>query len=145
MARQRFIHPSFWDDHALGKLDAEARLLYIACFSLADDDGRIIGEAVHLRASAFKYDDRMTDRRVLEIRDRVARACRNFRVYNVRGTDYIAFKNWSDYQKPKYPSPSKLPEPPWEKRGRKAASLSETHSGNGSGNASSETRERVTE
>ena len=135
MARQRFIWPSIWDDPELARLDAEARLLYIACFSLADDDGRLIGEPVHLRANVFKYQP-LTDRKVLEIRDRVAEACGSFRVYNVRGTDYIAFKNWSEFQKPKYPRPSKLPPPPWERKRRKHASLSQTASGNGSGNAS---------
>ena len=144
MARQRFIHPSLWDDPDLGRLDAEARLLYIACFSLADDEGRIIGEPVHLRASVFQYQG-TTDRKVLELRDRLARVCKSFRVYNVRGIDYIAFKNWSEYQKPKYPSPSKLPPPPWEKKRRKPASLSETDSRNGSVSHSPENAGRFPE
>jgi hypothetical protein len=144
MARQRFIWPSIWDDPDLARLDAEARLLYIACFSLADDDGRLIGEPVHLRATVFKYQP-LTDRKVRDIRDRVAGACGNFRVYNVRGTDYIAFKNWSEFQKPKYPRPSKLPAPPWDKKRRNTAPLSQNHSGNGSGNTSPKLPEGLTE
>lgn len=135
MARQRFIFPSIWEDPDLARLDSDARLLYIACFSLADDDGRLIGEPVHLRANVFKYQP-MTDRKVAEMRDRIASVCSSFGVYNVRGTDYIAFKNWSDYQHPKYPRPSKLPPPPWHRKRRNHASLSQNTSGNGSGNAS---------
>lgn len=144
MARQRFIWPAIWDDPELGRLDSDARLLYIACFSLADDDGRLIAEPAFLRSSVFAYRP-MSDRRMIELRDSVAQACRSFRVYNVRGTDYIAFKNWSEFQKPKYPRPSKLPPPPWDKKGRKPASLSETHSGNGSVNSSPKTSEGLTE
>ena len=144
MARQRFIWPAIWDDPDLGRLDAEARLLYIACFSLADDDGRLIGEPVHLRASVFQYQD-ITDRRVLEMRNRIEAACRSFRVYNVRGIDYIAFKNWPEFQKPKYPKPSKLPAPPWTRKRRNPAPLSQTSSRNGSRSVSVESRDGVPE
>jgi hypothetical protein len=144
MPRQRFIFPSIWEDPDLARLDAESRLLYIACFSLADDDGRLIGEPVHLRSAVFKYQT-MTDRKILELRDRLAETCGDFRVYNVRGTDYIAFKNWSEYQHPKYPKPSKLPPPPWQRKRRNHASLSEKSSGNGSGSDSHKVAERLGE
>lgn len=111
MARQRFIHPSLWDDPDLGKLPTEAMLLYIACFSNADDDGRLVGDPAHLRALAFKY-RRVSERRTRELREMIAERCGSFCVYTVGETDYIAFRNWSEFQHPKYPKPSALPEPP---------------------------------
>jgi hypothetical protein len=135
MARQRFIWPTIWDDPDLGKLDAEARLLYIGCFSLADDDGRIIGDPVYLKTQVFRYSS-ITTARVTAMRDQVAAACRSFCVYRVQGVDYIVFRNWSEFQKPKYPKPSKLPPPPRTRKGRNAAPQSQKPSGNDSGKPS---------
>src|SRR5574337_609623 len=129
MARQRFIWPTIWDDPDIGRLSSDARLLYIGCFSLADDDGRILGDPVFLRTQIFRYRS-MSDGRVTALRDEVAGACKSFVVYTKDGSDYIAFANWSEFQKPKYPRPSKLPPPPGR---RKSARLSQNSSGNGSG------------
>lgn len=129
MARQRFIWPTIWDDPDLGRLSSDARLLYIGCFSLADDDGRILGDPVFLRTQIFRYRT-MSDARVTSLRDEVAGACKSFLVYTKDGADYIAFANWNEFQKPKYPRPSKLPPPPGK---RKSARLSQKASGNGSG------------
>lgn len=111
MARQRFIWPALWDDPDLGRVSHSARLLYIACFSNADDEGRLIGEPAHLRSIAFRYDD-LTLEEVLELRTDVAAACKNFVVYVVDAIEYIVFHNWSEFQKPKYPKLSKHPKPP---------------------------------
>lgn len=85
-------------------------LLYIACFSNADDDGRLVGDAAHLKALAFRY-RRVSEGKTRELRDLIAAKCRSFRVYSVDNTEYIAFLNWSEFQKPKYPKPSALPSP----------------------------------
>lgn len=108
MARQRFIWPDLWDDPILGKLDEPAVLLYIACFSLADDEGRLLGEAKWLNSHIFPYRD-YTSEDVKAMRDRVAALKENFCVYVVDGIDYICFLNWGDFQKPKYPKDSTLP------------------------------------
>lgn len=108
MARQRFIWPDLWDDPVLGMLDEAAVLLYIACFSLADDEGRLLGEAKWLNSHVFPYRD-FTAEDVKEMRDRIASCKENFCVYIVDGIDYICFLNWGDFQKPKYPKASTLP------------------------------------
>jgi hypothetical protein len=137
MARQRFIWPTFWDDPDLGELDEAARLLYIGCFSLADDEGRILGDPVYLKSAVFKYRTDITPDRVRELRDELERACRCFTVYIVRKIEYIAFTNWADFQKPKYPTPSRHPAPPKRRRSTpKPAPLSQTDSGNDSRNRS---------
>lgn len=110
MARQRFIHPEMWDDPVLGRLPEAEMLLYIACFSLADDEGRLLGEVAWLRSHAFAYRS-YTDDELRAMRDHIGSVSSSFHVYSVDGIDYISFLNWAKFQTPKYPKPSKLPSP----------------------------------
>ena len=111
MARQRFIHPDIWTDPAIGKLAPAERLLFIGCFSNADDAGRLLGDPAYLRSTIFPYDDmKLGDVRAM--RDRVVSICRNLLIYEVNGTAYLAFRHWKRYQNPRYPKESKLPPPP---------------------------------
>ncbi len=128
MPRQRFIWPTIWDDPDLGRLSSDARLLYIGCFSLADDEGRIIGDPTYLRTQIFRYQN-ITDAKVERLRDEVEAACGSFFVYQKGGTSYVAFRNWADFQKPKYPRPSKIPAPPRKRTGPKPAQLNGKASG----------------
>jgi len=60
-------------------------------------------------------------------------ACRSFVVYTHNDIDYIAFTNWGEFQKPKYPTPSKLPPPPgFKRKGRKPAPRKRNASGTSS-------------
>lgn len=111
MPRQRFIHPEIWSDPTLGKLAPVERLFFIGCFSNADDEGRLLGSPAYLRSVIFVYDDFTIDQ-VKEIRDRVVSCCHNLVLYEHNGTEYLAFLKWTEYQKPKYPQPSKIPSPP---------------------------------
>lgn len=117
-ARQRFIWPTIWEDPAFGRMSHGARLLYIACFSNADDEGRLIGDPAHLRSIAFAYDDLELDD-VRALRDEVAATMGCFCTYDFHRVEYVAFLNWGDFQRPKYPKVSKHPKPP---KGRKASS-----------------------
>jgi hypothetical protein len=110
MARQRFIWPSLWEDPDLGRVDPLAELLYIGCFSNADDEGRLIGDPTYLKTQMFRYRS-ISPARVRKLRDELAAVCSNFHVYTVHDVDYIQFLNWPTFQKPKYPTPSKLPSP----------------------------------
>jgi hypothetical protein len=141
MARQRFIWPTIWDDPDMGRLSSDHRLLYIACFSLADDEGRILGDPVYLKSQAFRYRN-VRPAKVKVLRDDLARACQSFHIYTVDDTDYIAFLNWSEFQKPKYPSPSKHPPPPADSRNG-SVNDSRNDSGSASRNDSSAIPPRV--
>ena len=44
--------------------------------------------------------------------------------YTVDGIEYLAFLKWKQYQKPKYPKPSKLPPPPEKTEAKDSGSLS---------------------
>jgi hypothetical protein len=111
LARQRFIHPSLWDDKKIARLRPIERLFFIGCFSNADDEGRMLGDPAYLRSIIFKYDD-LTVEQVKAIRDRVLEVNKNLVLYQVDNEEYLAFLKWKDYQKPKYPTPSKIPPVP---------------------------------
>ena len=116
MPRQRFIHPELWTDPSLGQLTPTERLFFIGCFSNADDDGRLLGNAAFLRSTIFPYDD-ISIGEIEAIRERVTSACHNLVYYRVDGIEYLAFTKWAEYQKPKYPKPSKHPAPPENRHG----------------------------
>lgn len=120
MARQRFIWPSLWTDPTIGQLSAPARILFIGCFSNADDDGRLEGDPAYLKATVFPHDT-LNVSAVQSFRDEVVEKCRNLVLYEYDGREYLAFTKWGEFQKPKYPRPSKLPPPP-EKKPRKPRS-----------------------
>ena len=126
MARQRFIWPDFWKDHELGRASPIVRLFFIGAFSNADDDGRLLGDPAYLRSEIFPY-DALSLEEVEEIRDTALNSCPNLILYESLGKSVLAFTKWKDWQKPKYPKPSKLPAPP---RKRKDAGLSQKSSGN---------------
>jgi len=57
MARIRTIKPEFWEDEAVGLLSREARLLFLATWNLADDEGILRWSAAFVKANVFMYDD----------------------------------------------------------------------------------------
>ena len=115
MARQRYIWPQFWDNEHIGVLSAEERLLFIALFSLADDEGRLKGSAAFLRGMVFKYSEKVTIAQVQKWRDVILKTCpESVMVYRAGSDEYIQLLRWGKWQKPKYPVPSKFPAPPGE-------------------------------
>ncbi|MES1993159.1 MAG: hypothetical protein V4457_06035 [Pseudomonadota bacterium] len=56
MARIRTIKPEFWVDEKIGECSTNARLLFIASWSFADDKGSLERSAKQLKAQAFPYD-----------------------------------------------------------------------------------------
>ncbi|HHW14670.1 MAG TPA: hypothetical protein GXX28_07025 [Firmicutes bacterium] len=111
MSRERFIAPEFWSDAKVGELSPMERLLFIGCFSNADDEGRLPGNPAWLRANIFPFDE-ITLADVKAMRDRLVSLFRKLVLYEVDGDEYLAFLNWDKYQKPKYKRPSKIPAPP---------------------------------
>lgn len=134
MARQRFIWPDIWTDPTVARLEPLAMLLFIGCFSNADDDGRLLGDAAYLKSTVFPYQP-LTVEEVEKCRDAMLSQCPTIERYDVQGLTYLAFKRWTAHQKPKYPKPSKLPPPPGFKK-RRRPRLSQNPSGNDSGNPS---------
>lgn len=61
MARIRTIKPEFWEDEKIGILSHGARLLFIGCFNLSDDEGLLRWNEMYLGSSIFPYDSIKAD------------------------------------------------------------------------------------
>lgn len=113
MARIRTIKPEFWEDETVGKLSRDARLLFIACFNLADDKGRLRWSPAYVRSSAFMFDDDLTladvEKLMTELTD-----LNLVRAYTAgKGGQWLAVVvNFLKHQVINRPSPSQLPPPP---------------------------------
>jgi uncharacterized phage protein (TIGR02220 family) len=57
LPRIRTIKPEFWEDEDIGCLSRDARLLFIATWNLADDEGLLRWTSAYLKSSVFMYDD----------------------------------------------------------------------------------------
>ncbi|WP_432091067.1 HNH endonuclease [Streptomyces sp. NRRL F-5630] len=57
MPRIRTVKPEFWEDEVVGLLPRDARLLFIATFNMADDEGLLRWTPAYIKAQAFMYDD----------------------------------------------------------------------------------------
>lgn len=130
MARQRFIWPDLWSDPGFASLTPIAKVLYIGCFSNADDEGRLLGDVPYLRSLIFGRNANNA-LRVPTARAQMLNAMPKLRHYVVDGVEYLAFTNWSEWQKPKYPSPSRIPPPP-DDSGKRSGNDSGRSSGNDS-------------
>lgn len=60
MPRIRTVKPEFWEDELLGVIPRDARLLFIATFNMADDEGILRWTPAYIKAQAFMYDDDLT-------------------------------------------------------------------------------------
>ena len=110
MARQRFIWPEIWKDPVFGRLQHIEQVMFVGLFSIADDEGRLNADPAYLKSELFTYKD-YTNKKVKGIRDGLVARVPSVHLYSANGCDLIALLKWGDYQKPKYPKPSKLPPP----------------------------------
>lgn len=107
MPRIRSIKPEFWQDTRMARLAALERLVFICLWSMADDEGRLEGDAETVRRfGSFREDSR-------EVASALATLANLSRivVYEVDGNPYIAIAHFNRHQKIDKPSASKLPDP----------------------------------
>ena len=111
MSIQRFIHPSIWNSDHFNAIETPmAQLLFIGCFSTADDHGRRRASGSSLKGDIFPQRSDVTIEQVEEMRGRLANLGL-IRVYS--GPDgglILDLPTWSTYQHPKYRKESVLPE-----------------------------------
>lgn len=112
MARIRTIKPEFFEDEDIGMLCREARLLFIASWGLADDEGLLRWTAPYLKAGAFLYDD---DINVDDVERYMGELVDNGFVFPYRGGRSQQRLGWivnfRKHQRINRPSPPKLPAP----------------------------------
>jgi hypothetical protein len=111
MAKRRMISTDLWEDEHFNRLADKEKILFIACISNADDEGRLSANPANLRAIAFRFED-ISLNRIDELVENIAKQLKNFKVYSVNGCKYIQLEKWSDYQTLKTDriKPSKFPE-----------------------------------
>lgn len=105
MPRIRSVKPEFWTDSRMARMSALERLVFLCLWSMADDEGRIEGDALTVwRFGAFREDSR----EIANALDAL-RGTQRVRLYEVDGNPYIEVVNFTKHQKIDHAKASKLP------------------------------------
>lgn len=110
MARIRAIKPEFFSSPGVNSADPNARLLFIAMWCWADDNGVGTANPRELLAFAFPLDEEIT---VVDLRRWLVEITRVFGVmfYSVAGRAYYSIPSWEKHQKFDRRSKGKYPGP----------------------------------
>lgn len=112
MARIRTVKPEFWEDEVVGLLSREARLLFIATFNLADDEGLLRWSAPYIKATVFMYDDDLSVGDVTGFMAEITAAGLLFAyIGGIARQQLAVVVNFRKHQKINRPQPGKLPPP----------------------------------
>ncbi|MEV0616111.1 HNH endonuclease [Nonomuraea sp. NPDC050404] len=112
LARIRTIKPDFWDDDAVGALSRDARLMFIATWNLADDEGLVRWTAAYLKAHVFMYDDDITTADVEALMQELVERDMVFPYVAGKARQKLAYVvNFRKHQRINRPQPSKLAPP----------------------------------
>jgi hypothetical protein len=113
MARIRTVKPEFWEDEIIGRLSRDARLLFIATFNMADDEGRLRWTPAYVRAQAFMFDDDLSLADVARLMMELERAELVVSYEGGKRDQRLSYvRNFTKHQRVDKPQPSKLPAPP---------------------------------
>lgn len=110
MPRIRSIKPEALQHRKVGRLSDRAFRLWVAMITLADDEGRLIADADHLRFMTWGYHPKVTTAMVVNALTEIERQGL-IRLYHRDGTGYADFPSWGDHQRihKDHFSPSKIP------------------------------------
>jgi hypothetical protein len=106
--RIRSVKPEFWTDRVTGRWDTEMKLVYIALWNLADDEGRFEYEPDLIRSQLFPYGCPFCLETVMA---RIAET-KKLRLYSVGGIAYGVIPSFQEHQHPTRRINSRLPPPP---------------------------------
>ena len=112
MPRIRTVKPEFWEDELIATLTRDARLLFIACFNIADDEGLLRWTAAFIKAQAFIYDDDLDVDAVETLMQEITDSGLVFPYVGGTARQKLGWiVNFHKHQKVNRPQPSKLPAP----------------------------------
>jgi hypothetical protein len=112
MPRIRTVKPEFWEDELLGVMPRDARLLFIATFNMADDEGILRWTPAYIKAQAFMYDDDLSIGDVGKLMQCLADAGLIFPYIAGAARQQMAVVvNFRKHQRINRPQKSKLPPP----------------------------------
>jgi hypothetical protein len=106
MARIRTIKPEFWIDERVGECSPTTRLLFIATWNFADDNGNLERSAKQLKAQAMPYDSIDCEDLILEL-IRLGL----LEEYSANGNNYLHISNFDKHQKIEKKSAARHPLP----------------------------------
>jgi hypothetical protein len=108
MARKRSLDPDLWTSDGFAGLDLTARLVFIGCISLADDEGRLElrPRQLRIRLGLVEQSDEEVGRAI----DAIV-AAKLLLAYRVDGLLYGLHPRWKDEQYVNRPTKSRLPAP----------------------------------
>lgn len=117
MPRIRTIKPEFWEDDVVGSLSLGARLLFIATWNLADDEGLLRWTPAYLKASVFMYDDDVQLADVASWMEELTASKLLFPYKGGRTQQRLAYiVKFRRHQRINRPQPGKLPPPSVQNR-----------------------------
>jgi hypothetical protein len=113
MQRIRTIKPSFWDDEIVGMMSRDARLLFIATWNQADDEGLLRWSPAFIKAMVFKFDDDLDVADVEKLMTELTSAGVVFEYVGGKARQRLAYVvNFRKHQKINRPNAGSLPPPP---------------------------------
>jgi hypothetical protein len=113
VSRIRSIKPDTWEDEKLGEVSRDARLLFIASWNFADDEGLIRWTALYVKSQIFMYDDDLDEGGVQKLMDELA-SLRLVFPYVPTGLPrqrLAVIPKFRKHQKINRPTPARLPPP----------------------------------
>lgn len=126
MSRIRTIKPDFWEDEKIALLSPRARLLYIATWNFADDDGRLRWTPEYIKATVFMYDG-LSTAAVRKLMDELEKLDL-IRAYEggITQQKLGVIPRFSSHQRINRPQVSRLPAPPESMNGSVNHSVNES-------------------
>ena len=110
MPRIRSIKPEFWSDAAIARLDIFTRLLYIALWTFADDEGRGRAIAKEISGYAFPHDNDIDNAQVEAALQTLA-ATERIVLYDIKGVQHFQVSQWKKHQKVNRATASRIEAP----------------------------------
>ncbi len=111
VVRIRSIKPEFWTSESVGRLSRDARLLFIAMWSFADDSGKGRGAFPTMSGALFPFDPDALEK-IPEWFAELEREGMVRRYVAKDGNTYYDIPKWLQHQKIEKPSRSRLPDFP---------------------------------
>jgi len=99
MARIRYMHPEFFIDDDLAKLNYAIRLFFAGLWCHADKEGRLEYKPDKLKVLIMPY-DKISPVKFLETLSNSKNGTGYIKIYEIDGKRYIQIQSWNKYQHP---------------------------------------------
>lgn len=105
--RIRSLKPEFFRDEKVQRLSRDARLLFVGLICHADDEGRLNGDVLSIRALVFPRDE-LTAKKVRTLLDAID-SLGLIHTYDAEGFPWIEITGWNKHQSINKRTPSRIP------------------------------------